>query len=77
MILARLEIDFRAPIAVDDEVRIEVRPVRVGTKSFELAYTMSVADSVVAEASTVLVAYDYARATSVEVPNAWREALAA
>jgi acyl-CoA thioester hydrolase len=77
MILARVEIDFRAPIGVGDEVMIEVRPVRVGTKSFELAYGMRVGDRVVAEARTVLVAYDYGKERSVAVPDEWREALAA
>lgn len=77
MILARLEIDFRAQVSFGDEIAIEVVPVRVGTKSFELAYTMRVGDNVVAEARTVLVAFDYERERTVEVPDAWREALAA
>jgi acyl-CoA thioester hydrolase len=77
MILARLEIDFRAPVSFDAEVEIEVRPARVGTKSFGLDYTMRVDERVVAEAKSVLVAYDYGREESVELPARWREALAA
>ena len=77
MILARLEIDFRAQVSSGDVVEIEVVPGRVGTKSFELSYTMRVRGDVVAEAKTVLVAYDYADERTVEVPDAWREALAA
>jgi acyl-CoA thioester hydrolase len=77
MILARLEIDFREPVATGDEVAIEVRPAGVGTKSFALEYTMRVADRVVAEARSVLVAYDYEAARSVAVPSGLREALAA
>jgi len=77
MILARLEIDFRAQVSLGDEVEIEVTPGRVGTKSFELAYAMRVRGTVVAEAKTVLVAYDYGRAQSVEVPDEWKERLAA
>jgi len=77
MILARLEIDFRAQVSLGDEVEIEVTPGRVGTKSFELAYTMRVRGTVVAEAKTVLVAYDYGRAQSVEIPDEWKERLAA
>jgi acyl-CoA thioester hydrolase len=75
MILARAEIDFRAQVAVGDEVEIEVRPVRVGTKSFELAYTLRVRGTVAAEAKTVLVAFDYATGRPVDVPDAWRAAL--
>jgi acyl-CoA thioester hydrolase len=61
MILARLEIDFRAPVSFDAEVEIEVRPARIGRKSFGLDYTMRVDERVVAEAKSVLVAYDYGR----------------
>jgi acyl-CoA thioester hydrolase len=77
MILARAELDFRAQVGFGDEVEIEVRPIRVGTKSFELGYTIRVRGAVVAEAKTVLVAFDYAAARPVEVPDAWRRALAA
>ena len=77
MILARLEIDFRKPVATGDTVAIEVRPGGIGTKSFELEYTLRVGDEVVAEARTVLVSYDYVAERSVEVPGELREALAA
>lgn len=77
MILARVEIDFRAPLRTGDELEIGVRPVGVGTKSFELEYQVRAGDTVAAEAKTVLVSFDYATGRSVEVPQAWREALAA
>jgi acyl-CoA thioester hydrolase len=77
MILARLEIDFRAPVGFGEDVEIEVRPTGVGRKSFGLDYTMRVDERVVAEAKSVLVAYDYQREESVELPARWREALAA
>jgi acyl-CoA thioester hydrolase len=77
MILARLEIDFRSPVELGETVEIDVKPTRVGRKSFDLEYVMRAGDRVVAEAKTVLVAYDYAQARSVELPDAWRERLAA
>ncbi|HMJ00850.1 MAG TPA: thioesterase family protein [Gaiellaceae bacterium] len=77
MILARVEIDFRAPLRVGDEIEIGVRPAAVGTKSFELEYEVRSADTVAAEAKTVIVSFDYEAGQSVEVPRAWREALAA
>ena len=77
MILARAEIDFRAQVGFGDEVEIEVEPLRVGTKSFELGYTVRVRGAVVAEAKTVLVAFDYATGATVAVPDAWRAALSA
>jgi acyl-CoA thioester hydrolase len=77
MILARVEIDFRAPLRTGDELEIGVRPAGVGTKSFELEYQVRAGDTVAAEARTVLVSFDYETGRSVEVPRAWREALAA
>jgi len=77
MILARLEIDFRSPAEVGETIEITVTPTRVGTKSFDLEYVIRVGDRVVAQARTVLVAYDYAHARSVEIPNQWKERLAA
>ena len=77
MILARVEIDFRAQVGFGDEVEIEVEPLRVGTKSFELGYTVRVRGAVVAEAKTVLVAFDYSAGQAVPVPDGWRSALAA
>ena len=77
MILARAEIDFRAPLSEGDELEIGVRPVRVGTKSFELAYEVRVGERVAAEAKTVIVSYDYSSRQSVAVPEQWREALVA
>jgi len=75
MILARAEIDFRAQVGFGERVEVEVRPVRVGTKSFELAYTLRARETVVAEAKTVLVAFDYASGRTVAVPEPWRAAL--
>ena len=77
MILARVEIDFRAPLRISDELEIGVRPARIGTKSFDLEYEVHSGGTLAAEAKTVLVSYDYATRRPVELPESWREALAA
>ena len=77
MILARVEIDFRAPLRMGDELEIGVRPARIGTKSFDLEYEVHSGRTLAAEAKTVLVSYDYATRRPVELPESWREALAA
>ena len=77
MILARVEIDFRAPLQIGAELEIGVRPARIGTKSFDLEYEVHSGDTLAAEAKTVLVSYDYAARRPVELPESWREALAA
>jgi acyl-CoA thioester hydrolase len=77
MILARATVDFRAPLGFGEEVEIRVRPARLGTKSFDLAYELRTNRGVAAEAETVLVTYDYESASPIEIPEKWRERLAA
>jgi acyl-CoA thioester hydrolase len=77
VILARTEIDFRSQLAPGEIVDIGVRPVRVGTKSFELEYELRADGRLVAEAKSVLVGYDYARGESMPVPDRWKRRLTA
>jgi acyl-CoA thioester hydrolase len=75
MILARAEIDFKAPVRLGQEVEISVRASRFGTKSFDLEYELRVDGELVAEAKSVQVAYDYNLGEPVPVPEEWREKL--
>jgi acyl-CoA thioester hydrolase len=77
IIVARIEIDFRAPVGFGDEVQIAVHASRFGAKSFDLEYVLRVGDTVVAEAKSVLVSYDYSKGEAVALPDEWREKLAA
>ena len=77
MIVARVEIDFRAPVRFGQEVKISVHASRFGTKSFDLEYELRVDGDVVAEAKSVQVAYDYSRREPVPLPADWREKLTA
>jgi acyl-CoA thioester hydrolase len=77
IIVARIEIDFRAPVGFGEEVEIAVRASRFGGKSFDLDYELRVDRHVVAEAKSVLVGYDYGKGEAVEIPGEWREMLAA
>ena len=77
IIVARVEIDYREPVRLDDTVEIAVRCDRLGTKSFDLAYELRVDDRVVAEARSVQVFYDYDRREAAELPADWRQALTA
>jgi len=77
IIVARIEIDFRAPVRFGNEVEVSVRVSRFGEKSFDLEHELRVGDTLAAEAKTVLVTYDYERREPVAIPAAWREKLAA
>jgi acyl-CoA thioester hydrolase len=77
IIVARIEIDFRAPVGFGGEVEIAVRASRFGDKSFDLDYELRMGGQVVAEARSVLVGYDYEKGETVTIPDEWREKLAA
>jgi acyl-CoA thioester hydrolase len=76
LIIARVEIDFRSPVGFGETVEIEVRSGRVGTKSFDLEYTLRADERVVAEGKSVQVGFDYDAGTTIPIPEAWRKLLA-
>ena len=77
IIVARVEIDFRAPVRLGDEIEVTARASRFGDKSFDLDHEVRVDGRIVAEAKTVLVTYDYSTHEAVPIPDEWREKLAA
>ena len=60
-LIARVEIDYRKPILLDDAIRVEMRCTQVGNTSFTVGYTViRERDQVVlAEAHTVQVSMDF------------------
>ena len=76
-IVARIEIDFRAPVELGECVEVGVRAARFGTKSFDLEYELRADGRLVAEAKSVCVGYDYESGETMPIPEAWREQLAA
>ena len=74
-ILARVEIDFRSELRQGEEVEVRTRCSRIGTKSFDLEHVIVAGDRTVAEAKSVLVAYDYERAESVPLSDELRARL--
>lgn len=61
-LIARVEIDYRKPIVLQDQVRVDVRCTHVGHTSFSLGYrVVRIPDDVVlAEGQTVQVMMDFA-----------------
>jgi acyl-CoA thioester hydrolase len=76
LILARVEIDFRSPVGFGETVEVEVRGSRVGSKSFDLEYTLRSGERIVAEGKSVQVGFDYESGTTIPIPEAWRKLLA-
>jgi acyl-CoA thioester hydrolase len=78
LILARVELDFRSPIAFGEEVTVETRVERVGRTSFAMRHRMTAGDDarLAGDVQTVLVTYDYDNARPVPVPDEWRRRFA-
>jgi acyl-CoA thioester hydrolase len=74
-ILARVEIDFRAELHAGEEIETRTRVARIGTKSFDLEHEIRAGERLVAEARSVLVAYDYDVGASVPLSTELRERL--
>lgn len=76
VIIARAEIDFKIPAKWNDELTVKVRPISLGNKSFVYEYEVSNQDGeIVATGKTVQVAYDYAKGSSIPVPEQARSIL--
>lgn len=79
LILAAVKIDFRAPILFGQEVEIGTAVDWIGRSSFAMSHRLHASpdNRLVAEADSVLVAYDYAAEGPTSVPDEWRAAFAA
>ena len=73
MIVAEVQITYRAPIRFGQAVRVGVRVSRLGNKSMRWEYSIENAQdgSVFATAASVQVAYDYPAGKSMPVPDVW------
>jgi acyl-CoA thioester hydrolase len=74
MILARAEVDFRAPLGYGESVEISVGATSLGRSSFVLESDMHERASgrLVAGSRKVLVYYDYAAGKSAPIPDGLR-----
>jgi len=76
-ILGSIACTYHASAYLHERLVISLRPARIGTKSWTLAYEIHEEKTgrLVARAETTLVQYDYRAGRSVPIPDAWREIL--
>ncbi|HVN75186.1 MAG TPA: thioesterase family protein [Thermoanaerobaculaceae bacterium] len=77
IIVARVAIDYRSPISLEEPVEVGVGVTGIGRSSFTFAYRVEAAGRLAAEAETVQVCYDYAAARPVPVDDELRRLLEA
>lgn len=72
VILARIEIDYKAPVFLRDNIFVYTRCPRLGTKSFTLDWLIvrekAGQEEIVAQGNAVLVCYDYENEKTIPVP---------
>ena len=74
MVVARVEIDYLAPIFLGQSIRVGLRVDRLGEMSFTFAFQIeSIPDGkTFARGITVMVAYDDQSERSIPLPPDWR-----
>lgn len=76
VILAQTSCEFRRPIRFGDPVAVQVRTVRLGSKSFDMTYRLVGGDEKLhALGRATLVCFDYDQNKTVSIPEDWRQAI--
>ena len=77
VMLVRAELEWKGSARFDEWIDIDVEPVRLGTKSFDLHYRATVAGRAACVATITYVAVQPGSTQSIELPDAVRGALTA
>ena len=80
IILADIQITYRAPILFGRSLRVWVRVSRLGNKSMTMDYRLDDRDDrsggvEYASGTSVLVAYSYHEAQTISIPESWRQVI--
>jgi acyl-CoA thioester hydrolase len=76
-IIASVTLNFRSQASYGDTLEVGVRTDRIGSKSLTIQHEIRTDDGrIVADASTIQVAFDYERGETIPVPDEWRRILA-
>ena len=75
MIVARVAVDYRSPVGLEEPVEIGVGVREIGRTSFTLAYRIEASGRLAAEAETVQVLYDYGQGQPVPIAGEVRRTL--
>lgn len=79
VIIARIEIDYKSPVLHHEKLMVGCRVSEIGGSSIHMEYRIEEKTSgrLVAEAKSVMVAFDYALNKPVRVSDEWREKMEA
>ena len=81
LILARIEIDYRKPILIRDNISVGTRCSKIGTKSVQLDWEIENDNNAktepVAQGIAVVVYFDYEKNQTIPIPEEHRKLLTA
>ncbi|MCU0398445.1 MAG: acyl-CoA thioesterase [Cyclobacteriaceae bacterium] len=81
IILARTEIDYKAPVFLHDSINVYTRCSRIGTKSLTLEWSIvrdkNGEEQITAQGLSVLVCYDYVHEKTIALPDEQRRSIEA
>ncbi|MBK7964723.1 MAG: acyl-CoA thioesterase [Bacteroidetes bacterium] len=76
IILARIEVDYKSPILLEDEVWVYAKVSRLGTSSYDMDYVIvRIANDVTTLAAlgkSVQVCFNYETSKPIKMPPDWR-----
>ena len=76
VIVGRIEINYKMPVLLDDNIIVKTWCSRIGNKSFDLSYSIikinNGTETEVVNAISVLVCYNYVEKKSIEIPDQWK-----
>lgn len=75
VVLVKNEIEYLRPVHLHDEVFVELNTSHIGEKSFTLSYKVYVDGNQHAKGSSVLVAWDAEKGTSMSIHPLMKDAL--
>jgi acyl-CoA thioester hydrolase len=75
MVIANLDVTYRRPITLEDDLWVAVSVTTLGESSFTMAYELRASDEVAATAETTQVVVDPETKRPASVPSVWREQL--
>ncbi len=77
IILAKISVDYKAPIYFKDTIFVYTKCIRLGNKSFDLAYSLvkegNGKETELASGSSVQVCFNYKNQATISIPESWRK----
>lgn len=78
LIMAKVVVEYKLPLLLEDQIQVWTRVSRLGTKSLDTEHVITRQDGEVAATGFIVaVVYNYEQKVTVAIPDSWRESLMA